>query len=120
LLISDRARSTACVISSGLLPALKSSKTDLQSGLKDGGRDSASGHQRTQRVLMVLQIALTLILLSGGSLLFRTIHSLWGVNHGFDPLHIITFQVGLSPSVTNTPLRERIAYQQLMERIRQI
>jgi hypothetical protein len=71
-------------------------------------------------LLMVLQIALTLILLSGGSLLFRTIHSLWGVNHGFDPLHIITFQVGLSPSVTNTPLRERIAYQQLMERIRQI
>jgi hypothetical protein len=55
LLISDRARSTACVISSGLLPALKRSKTDLQSRMKGGGRDSASGHQRTQRVLMVLQ-----------------------------------------------------------------
>jgi hypothetical protein len=120
LLISDRARSTACVISFGLLPAIKSSKTDLQSGLKGGGRYSASGHQRTQRVLMVLQKALTLILLSGGSLLFRTIHNLWAVNRGFDPPHIITFQLGLSPLVTNIPLRERIAYQQLMERIRQI
>jgi len=56
----------------------------------------------------------------GGSWLFRTIHNLRGVNSGFDPLHIITFQVGLSPSVTNTPLRERIAYQQLVARIRQI
>jgi putative ABC transport system permease protein len=120
LLISDRARSTTCVISSGLLPALRSSKTDLQSGLKDGGLDFASGHQRTQRVFMVLQIALTLILLSGGGLLFRTIHNLWGLNPGFDPLHIITFQVGLSPSVMNTPFRGQIPYQQLVERIRQI
>jgi predicted permease len=104
----------------GLLPALKSSKTDLQSGLKDGGRGSAGGHQRMQGVLMVLQIALTLILLAAGSLLFRTIHNLWEVNPGFDPRHVITFQVGLSPSVTNTPARERTAYQQLAERIRQI
>jgi hypothetical protein len=33
---------------------------------------------------------------------------------------IITFQVELSPSVTNTPLRERIVYQELVERARQI
>ena len=104
----------------GLLPALKSSNTDLQSGLKEGGRGSAGGHQRIQRVLVVAQIALALVLLAGGSLLLRTIHNLWAVNPGFDTQHVITFQVGLSPSVTKTPPKVRIAYQQLVERIREI
>ena len=103
----------------GLLPALKSSKTDLQAGLKEGGWGSAGGHQRTQRVLIVVQTALALILLTGGSLLFRTIHNLVAVNPGFQTQHVVTFQVGLSPSVT-TPSRVRIAYQQLVDRIRQI
>ncbi len=103
----------------GLLPALKSSKTDLQAGLKEGGWGSADGHQRTQRVLIVVQTALALILLTGGSLLFRTIHNLVAVNPGFQTQHVVTFQVGLSPSVT-TPSRVRIAYQQLVDRIRQI
>jgi predicted permease len=104
----------------GLVPALKSAKTDPQLGLKDGGRGSAGGHQRMQRVLVLVQIALTLVLLTGGSLLFRTIHNLWTVNPGFDARHVITFQVGLSSSVTNTASKERIAYEQLVERIRDI
>ncbi|MBZ5674653.1 MAG: ABC transporter permease [Acidobacteriia bacterium] len=57
----------------GLLPALRSSNFDLQSGLKEGGRGSAGGHHRTQGVLVVVQIALALVLLTGGSLLLRTI-----------------------------------------------
>ncbi len=100
----------------GLLPALKSSNTDLQAGLKEGGRGAAGGHRRTQSVLVVVQIALALILLTGGSLLFRTIRNLWAVNPGFDTQRVITFQVGLSPSATNTPSRVRIAYQHLVER----
>jgi predicted permease len=104
----------------GLLPALRSSKTDVQAGLKEGGRGVAGGHQRTQRVLVVVQIALAMVLLTGGSLLFRTIHNLLGVNPGFDARQVITFQVGLSPQVTNAPSKIRIAYQQLVERIRGI
>jgi predicted permease len=104
----------------GLLPALKSSNTDLQAGLKEGGRGAAAGHHRKQRVLVVAQIALALVLLTGGSLLFRTIQNLWAVNPGFDARHVITFQVGLAPAVTNTPPRARIANAQLVDRIRQI
>jgi predicted permease len=111
--------STAVGIVFGLLPALKSSKTDLQAGLKEGGRGAAGGRHRTQGVLVVVQIALALVLLTGGSLLFRTIHNLWAVNPGFDTRHIISFQVGLSP-VVNTASKARIAYQQLTARIRQI
>ncbi len=104
----------------GLLPALKSSKTDVQAGLKEGGRCSTAGHQSIQHLLVVVQIALALVLLTGGSLLFRTIENLWAVNPGFDPRHIITFQVGPSPATTNNSSKLKIAYQQLVETIRQI
>jgi predicted permease len=112
--------STIVGIVFGLFPALRSSKIDVQAGLKEGGRSVAGGRQRVQQVLVVLQIALALVLLTGGSLLFRTIRNLWAVNPGFNPQHVITFQVGLSQAVTNTPSRMRIAYQQLVERTRQI
>ncbi len=111
--------STLVGILFGLLPALKSSNTDVQAGLKEGGRGSAGGHHRTQHVLVVMQIALVLVLLMGGSLLYRTIHNLLAVNPGFDMQHVLSFQVGLSPSVA-TSARVRVAYQQLVERIRQI
>ena len=86
----------------GLAPALKSSSTDLQASLKEGGRGSAGGHHRAQHVLVVVQMAMTLVLLTGASLLFRTIHNLWEVNPGFNTQSIITFKVGLSASVTSS------------------
>ena len=104
----------------GLFPAFKSSNTDVQSGLKAGGRGLVGGHQRAQHVLLVIQVALALVLLSGGSLLLRTIQNLWTVNPGFNPRDVITFQVGLSREAASTPARTRIAYQQLIERVRQI
>jgi predicted permease len=104
----------------GLAPALKSGNTDLQASLKEGGRGSAGGHHRAQNVLVVIQMALTLVLLTGASLLLHTIHNLWQVNPGFNTQQIITFKVGLSPSITTTASSTRIAYQQLTERIRHI
>jgi predicted permease len=104
----------------GLAPALKRSNHNLQAALKEGGRGFVSGHHRTQGVLVILQMALTLVLLTGASLLLRTIHNLWQVNPGFDIQHIITFKVGLSPSVAKTASATRLAYQQLIERIRRL
>ena len=112
--------SVAVGIVFGVLPALKSSKTDPQSALKAEGPGSVIGRRSLQRGLVLVQIALTLVLLTGGSVLFRTIRNLWAVDPGFDARNVITFQVGLSPSVTNTARRERIAYQQLVDRIREI
>ncbi len=104
----------------GLAPASTSSKSDLQMTLKEGERGSRHSQHRTQSFLAVFQIALTLVLLSGAGLLFRTIHHLGAVDPGFDPQHVITFKVGLSPSAMKTGSGIRIAYQQLVERIRQI
>jgi predicted permease len=104
----------------GLAPALQSSREDLQASLKAGGRGASSPHHRAQSSLVIVQMALTLVLLVGAGLLFRTIRQLWEVNPGFDARHVIAFNMGLSPSATKTTAGMRIAYQQLIERIRSI
>ncbi|MFZ0591147.1 MAG: ABC transporter permease [Bryobacteraceae bacterium] len=103
-----------------LVPALKYGNTDVQVGLREGGRGSTANHQRTQSALVVAQIALALVLLSGAGLLFRSMLKLWAVNPGFDTQHIVTFEVGLSTSVTQTAGATRAMYEQLTNRIRQI
>ena len=103
-----------------LVPALKYGNTDAQIGLREGGRGSTANHRHIQSGLVVAQIALALVLLSGAGLLFRSMLKLWAVNPGFDTQQIVNFQVGLSPSVTQTPAATRAAYEQLTARIRQI
>jgi predicted permease len=104
----------------GLAPALKSWNSDPQASLKEGGRGSTVAHHCTQSILVIVQMALTLVLLVGAGLLFRTIRHLSDVRPGFDIQHIMTFKVGVSHSLTKTAQSTRTAYQQLIERIRQI
>lgn len=101
----------------GLTPALKSSKTDLQTSLKEGGRGTTSAHHGVQNSLVAVQMALTLVLLVGAGLLFRTIRHMWDTNTGFDTRHVITFKVSLSPSLTKTAASTRAAYRQFLERV---
>jgi predicted permease len=104
----------------GIVPALKSSSVDVQEALKSGDRGSTRSYSRGQSALVIVQMALTLVLLVGAGLLLRTVRDLWKVNPGFDTLHVITFKVGLSPSLTKTASSTRIAYQQLLDRVRQV
>ncbi len=104
----------------GLVPALRAWGADLQGSLKEGGRGATGVHQRAQSSLVIVQMALTLVLLVGAGLLFRTIRDLWDVNPGFDTQHLVSFKVGVSSSLTKTPASTRIACQQLIERVRKI
>ena len=104
----------------GLAPAFKSLRIDTQRSLKSGDRGSTSARSRTGNSLVIVQVALTLVLLVGAGLLLRTIRDLWNVNPGFQAQHVITFKVGLSPSMTKTAPDIRVAWRQLLERIRQI
>ena len=104
----------------GLAPALKSYKPDVQASLKEIGRGAAGARHRAQSSLLVVQTALTLILLVGAGLLLRTIRHLWETNPGFDTQNLITFKVGLSPSASKTSASIRASYLQLLDRIRAI
>ena len=118
VLLFTLAVSIAVAVLFGLAPALRSSKTDVQSALKQGGRGATGAHHRVQGSLVIVQMALTLMLLVGAGLLFRTIHRMSDTNPGFDTQHVITFKVGFSPSLTQTASGMRTAYRQLLERLR--
>ena len=73
-------------------------------------RGYATGHLPAQRAIIGVQIALTLVLLTGAGLLLRTIDKLSRVNPGFNPQHILTFKVGLTASITRTGESARTTY----------
>ncbi len=104
----------------GLAPALQSSRSDLEETLKGGGRSVAGGQHRTQSALVVAEVSLALVLLAGAGLLIRTLQRLWDINPGFNPQHVLTMQVALSPTLLNDPSAIRIAWRQLLDRVRNI
>jgi len=80
----------------GLLPALQFSRTPLNETLKEGNRGTAGrGTERLRSVLVTVQIALALILLTVGGLLIRSMLQLQRVNPGFNPEQLLTMQFAL-------------------------
>jgi predicted permease len=104
----------------GLIPALQSAKPGVQDALRKSPRGATARGNANLSRLVIVQFALTLTLMTGAGLLLRSVRNLWRVNPGFDTHNVISFQVGLSPSLTQTPAATRSAYQQLLTRIRQI
>ena len=81
----------------GLMPALVIGRADVHESLKEGGRGSVGerGSLRLRRGLVVTTVALALMLLSGAGLLIRSFSRLVAVDPGFQPDHLLTFQVSL-------------------------
>jgi len=75
----------------GLAPALASSRPGLGEELKDAARGtSGAGRARLRRVLVVAQVALALVLLTGAALLLRSFRAVLGVSPGFEPQGVLT------------------------------
>lgn len=101
----------------GLAPALHASNVDPQESLKEGARTSAGGRRRTEGTFVAVQIALAVVLLAGAGLMMQTIWRLWRVDPGFDPSHVLTTQIALSPTIAGNGPRVRTAYRETLERV---
>ncbi len=104
----------------GLAPSLTLSRTALQESLKEGGRTSAVTSHHFQRGLAISEVALTVMLLVAAGLLVRTIRKLWDVNPGFNPRHVLAFDIALSRSAVHTGSQVREAYRSLLSSLGQI
>lgn len=82
-------------IIAGAMPALHAGRTDLNDALKEGGRADAAIGVRTRRLLIVGEVALSLVLLAGAGLMGRTLLALSRVDAGFDPHDVLTIRVSL-------------------------
>jgi predicted permease len=103
----------------GIAPALQSSRADLNETLKEAARGNTARH-RFQRVLVVAEVSLALVLTASAGLMIRTMSHLWSVNPGFDPQNAMDFGVAGSPAVHGTPAAVRAGLAQTLEQIRAV
>ena len=107
-----------CGVLFGLAPALRSARMPLVETLKDGGRSgTGAGHRRAQRLLVVSEIALALVLSIGAGLMIRSLAALQRVSPGFEPSRLLTFRLSLPDARYDTAERARAFYNTLVERI---
>ena len=84
----------------GLAPALQAAKGNLQEALKEGGRGSGAGlaRGRFRSTLVVVEVALSLVLLVGASLFVRSFMNLQRTSGGFDPAPLMTMRFYMPPA----------------------
>src|SRR5262249_52356210 len=84
----------------GMAPAWHGSRTNLNESLKEGSRSTAEsrGWQHTRSLLVIGELALSLVLLVGAGLMLNSLLRLQRVSPGFEPLNILTMEINL-PSV---------------------
>lgn len=103
----------------GLAPALQTSNPALTETLKEGERNSSPGRNRTGKILVVAEVALTLVLLVGAGLLVKSFWQLMKVDPGFNPENLLALQVSVNAGNDEGP---RVAnfLDQLQERVRRL
>jgi predicted permease len=116
----------AVVIGAGMLfgvfPSLRASRVDLQEALKDSARGSsmAMGRHRFLQGSVVVQMALTLMLLLASTLTIRSLQHVLAIDPGFRPEHTTTMQVSLPSTRYATPVSHVAFFQSLEERLEAI
>ena len=108
--------SMATGLAFGLAPAWQACRSSVGTVLKEGGRSSASSSGRWLRSgLMVVEVALSIVLLVGAALLLRSFSRLTSVDPGFDADRVLAFLVAL-PRTTYPEDHHRAAFFDQMTR----
>ena len=90
----------------GLAPALQAANPNQVENLREGSRGSGAGrrHTRLSRVLVVSEVALSIVLLAGAGLLLRSFWHVLAVRPGFNPSHLTTVQIWIP--ISNNPAND--------------
>jgi len=101
----------------GTLPGVRASQLDLNDAVKDGGRSNGAIGVGTRRVLIVCEVALSLVLLAGAGVMIQSLLALRSVDAGFDPNNVLTLRVRLIDARYSGPQRSAFV-EAALQRIR--
>ncbi len=108
----------------GLAPSLAASRPDLMRVLRASGEAASQGLPRgilarlnVRGLLLVGQVALSIVLLIGAALLIESVSRLRGVRVGFNPAHLLTMQISLPSVRYETPRKRASFFQELVRRL---
>jgi predicted permease len=104
----------------GMAPALSASGVHILDALKSGGLTQSAGGQRIRRVLVVAELAVSLVLLIAAGLLVRSFLKLANVPLGFPPERLLTLRVNLTSERYATGPTQMDFYEQALSRIRSL
>ncbi|HKV52442.1 MAG TPA: ABC transporter permease [Gemmatimonadaceae bacterium] len=96
VLVFTTAAAVACGLVFGLAPALAATRADLSATLKEGAREGVDHRSRLRTTLMIVQIALAVVLLTGAGMFVHSLRNTESVNLGMDAQHLLTASVDLS------------------------
>jgi putative ABC transport system permease protein len=104
----------------GLAPAIRAARVDLQSSLRDGGKAALNGggRDRVRMVMVVAEIAITVVLLVGSGLLLRSAEKLKQVPLGFNPHDVITARLALPAARYGSDEMVADAYRRMLAPLR--
>ncbi len=105
----------------GLVPALQASRPNINEALKEGARGSSVGSRThlLRNLLVIVETALSLILLIGAGLMLRSFNRLLGVNPGFNPERVLTLHVPL-PNIITKNSDQAAYYTRMLESVQTI
>jgi len=113
------AASILTALLAGALPAIRAGRTDLNDALKEGGRsDAGTVGIRTRRVLIVCEVALSVVLLMGAGVMVRSLLALRSVDAGYDPHNVLTMYVRLPQTRYTTPAQMSTFFETALQRLR--
>ncbi|MFY9609332.1 MAG: ABC transporter permease [Blastocatellia bacterium] len=104
----------------GLAPALQASRADLNDELKAGGRGASPHRTRVRNLLVVSEIALAVVLLTGAGLSLKSFARLQRVNAGFDAEHLLLARLSLPQAKYSNLVSVVTFYEQVSERLKNV
>jgi putative ABC transport system permease protein len=101
----------------GLVPALQSSRPDLNDALKEGARGSSGGNRLVRNLFVVAEMALAFVLLIGAGLMLRSFSQLHQVKTGFETENVLTMRVQLPSAKYGQPQQRAEFFKRAEERL---
>src|SRR5688572_1294702 len=102
----------------GTLPAVRAGRSDLNDALKEGGRSDGAIGVGTRRLLIVCEVALSLVLLTGAGVMVQSLLALRYGDTGFDPNSVLAMDVRLVGKRYPTPAQRSSFFDAALQRIR--